>query len=207
MKLIADTTVDLPFKLDFCAQGPNVEPLMCDIGGFAMTMQFPPSLGETTDGRGIFGDWAWWTGMRLRLVMEKDVPADQEVEDIREQTLTAGDELLRRFLNAYRDRFERPDIFPVRIDPRAVELVEVFEDGTRRALPEPVNAFFYQTMPAEAPLRMSINSTTLAALAHDVQDGVEPELSRQLELDAEALDAQGEFLRAELVRSLARQQM
>src|SRR5580704_865350 len=107
MRIIADTTVDLPFKLDFCAVGPSVDSLSCEIGGFAIMLQFPPSLSATTDGRGIFGDWAWWTGMRLRVVMEKEAPEDCDIDDIREQAITAGDEMLRRFLNIYRCRFDR----------------------------------------------------------------------------------------------------
>ena len=64
-----------------------------------------------------------------------------------------------------------------------------------------------QTMPAAPPLQTSINSTTLEVLQRDVREGNEPAVSLQLELDAEALEAQGEFLRADLLRSLARQQL
>jgi len=43
---------------------------------------------------------------------------------------------------------------------------------------------------------------TLETLRGDVQAGVPPPLAGQLRLDAEALEAQGEAERAELVRGL-----
>jgi len=207
VKLIADATIDLPFTLDYCAQGPDVTPLTCRIDGYAITVYFPPSLSETTDGQGIFGDWAWWTGRRLRVYMEREVASVEDAEHLRETAIATGDEVLRRLLNAYRVRFGRPDIYPVRIDPRALELSEVLEDGTVRGLLEPVASFFYQSMPSAPPLKTSINTTTLEMLARDVQEANEPSVATQLELDAEALDAQGEYLRADLIRGLARQQV
>ncbi len=206
MKVIADITLDLPFKLDYCAQSPDLDPLTCQADPFSVMLFFPSSLSETTDGQGIFGEWSWWTGRRLRLWMETDVESVDDVAPIRGQAIAAGDEVLRRFLNAYRWRFGRPDIYPVRIDPRTVALIEVLEDGTHQPLPEPVEAFFYQTMPVAPPLQTSINSTTLDLLERDVREANEPAVSMQLDLDAEALEAQGEFLRADLVRALARQQ-
>ena len=58
MKLIADALISLPFTLDFCAKGPDVEPLTCALNGMDATLFFTPSLSEGTDGQGIFGEWA-----------------------------------------------------------------------------------------------------------------------------------------------------
>ena len=55
MKLIADTLIELPFKLDFCSRKPDVEPLTCELDGASATLFFPPSLSDGTDGQGIFG--------------------------------------------------------------------------------------------------------------------------------------------------------
>lgn len=207
MKIIADVIVDLPYKLDYCAQGPDVDPIACDIGGFAATLYFPPSLSETTDGQGIFGDWSWWTGRRLRLWMEKDVENVDDIPALRDMAVDAADELLRRFLKSYRWRFGRADVYPVRVDPREVTLLEVHDDGTQSPLPEPVASFFYQTMPDAPPLATSINSTTVDKIARDIVEANEPPISLQFDLDAEALEAQGDFLRADLLRGLARMQV
>lgn len=218
MNIIADTTLDLPFKLDFCAQGADIDPISCRIGSLSVTIYFPPSLSETTDGQGKFGDWAWWTGRRLRLWIEGEVgpPAPnnagpgvstEELAALREVIQDAADEVLRRLIKSYRWRFGRPDLYPVRVDPRAVDLYEVLDNGERQALPEPVEAFFYQTMPSAPPLQTSINSSTLDQLERDIREGNEPPVSVQFDLDAEALEAQGDFLRADMLRGLARQQL
>lgn len=206
MKVIAEANVDLPFNLDFCARGPLVEAISATIGRIPVVLHFPPSLSELTDGKGIFGEWAWWTGRRLRVTMQWETPA-ADVEVLRGAAQTAGDEMLRRFLNAYRWRFARADVNPVRIDVQALELFEVVPDGTRHALAEPSSAFFYRNMPEEAPIETSVNITTHDMLQRDVREKREPPVADQLDLDAEALDAQGEYLRAELVRGLARQQL
>ena len=202
MKLIADALIELPFKLDFCARGPDVEPLTCTWDGFDATLFFPPSLSEGTDGQGIFGEWAWWTGKTLRLVLEQPLDGSEDTEDLRESALTAGNEILRRFLNAYRWRFSKPSVHPVAIDIRALTLSVQHKDGTMEALTEPSAAFFYQTMPSKPPLETSVNVTTLESLQADVQAGIGPPLAEQLRLDAEALEAQGETERAALVRGL-----
>ncbi|MGO8672676.1 MAG: hypothetical protein ACLQVD_15075 [Capsulimonadaceae bacterium] len=207
MKTIAETMIDLPFALDFCAQGPAVAPLTCRVQGYDVTVHFPPSLSETTDGQGIFGDWAWWTGRRLRLSLEKDVASVDDVELLRECAVSVADEVLRRLLNSCRRLLQRPDIIPVRLDPRAVDLFVAEPDGSHTALAEPVSAFFYKNFPETAPLDTSINATTLDALASDVRSGREAPMSEQLELDAQALEIQGEFLRADLIRTLARMQL
>lgn len=207
MKIIADATVDLPYKLDYCAQGPDIDPISCEIGGFAATLYFPPSLSETTDGQGIFGEWAWWTGRRLRLWLEKDVESVDDVSALREMVVDATDELLRRFLKSYRYRFNRADVYPVRVDPKEVALYEVLDDGGKRALPEPVDAFFFKNMPSAPPMETSLNKTTLAQIAHDIREAVEPPMSTQLELDADAIESQGDYLRADLLRGLARMQL
>ena len=202
MKLIADALITLPFTLDFCAKGPDVEPLTCAVNGMDATLFFPPSLSEGTDGQGIFGEWAWWTGKTLRLVLELPLTEDYDTESLREAALATGQEILRRFLNAYRWRFSQPEVHPIVLDPRVVSLSLQHDDGHLEALPEPLSSFFYQKMPSKPPLETSINTTTLRTLYADIQNGIDPPLAGQLRLDAEALDAQGEPERAELVRGL-----
>ncbi len=202
MKLIADALLHLPYTLDFCAIGPNVEPLTCHLNGLDCLLWFPPSLSDDTDGQGVFGDWAWWTGKTLRLVQQRDIDSAPDVESVRASALATGNEVLRRFLNAYRWRFGRPDVHPVPIDARVMTLALLHDDGRREELPEPVGAFFYQSLPGEPPLEASVNATTLATLQDDVRAGTEPPMAGQLRLDAEWLDAQGEPERAALIRGL-----
>lgn len=202
MRLIADTLIELPFKLDFCSQKPNVEPLTCHLDGTDITLWFPPSLSDGTDGQGIFGGWAWWTGKTLRLVQEREIPDAYDTEVLRTAALETGNTILRRFLNAYRWRFSRPDVHPVAIDARTLTLEVVHDDGTTEQLPEPFASFFYRNLPDTPPLETSVNAQTLATLQDDVQQGDPPPLSGQLRLDAEAIEAQGDHERAALVRSL-----
>ena len=202
MKLIADAHITLPFTIDLCARGPHVEPLTCTLNGLRATLFFPPSLGEDTDGQGIFGEWAWWTGRSLRLTMEQEVEADADWEALRANALATGSEILRRFLNAYRWRLGKPAVHPVPLDPRSLALEIKHDDGRTEALTEPIESFFYRTMPQEPPLEASVNSTTLATLQTDVQQGSDPPMAGQLRLDAEALESQGEPERAELIRGL-----
>lgn len=204
MKFIADALIDLPFTLDFCARGPDVEPLTCTLNGLDATLFFPPSLSEGTDGQGIFGEWAWWTGKTLRLVLERPLATQEDTEDLRAAALSTGNEILRRFLNAYRCRFGKANIHPVIIDARVLTLSVQHEDGALEVLSEPLSAFFYQSMPKKPPLETSVNAITLETLQADVRAGVSPPLAEQLRLDAEALDAQGETERAALVRGLMR---
>jgi len=203
MKLIADALIPLPFSLDFCARGPDVDPLVCTINGFAATLFFPPSLSEGTDGQGIFGEWAWWKGKTLRLVLEKEISDNDETEELRKAALATACELLRRFLNSCRWRFDRPEVHPVVLDARTLSLSLQHENGTIEALPEPFGAFFYHSMPQEPPLEASINSSTLETLRRDVQSNHAPPLSAQMRLDAEALEAQGENERAIFLRELS----
>lgn len=202
MKLIADALIALPFKLDFCARGPDVDPLTCHLAGWDATLYFPPSLSDETDGQGLFGDWAWWTGKTLRLVLEHGFAESDDLETLRAAALDAGNEILRRFLNAYRWRFRRPEVHPVRLDARTLALEREHSDGRREALSEPVDAFFYQRLPVEPPRETSVSETTLPALQADVQDGHEPPLADQLRLDAELLEQQGEAERAAALRRL-----
>ncbi len=202
MKLIADALIHLPYTLDFCAIGPNVEPLTCHLNGMDCLLWFPPSLSDDTDGQGVFGDWAWWTGKTLRLVQQRDVIETPDVDDARASALATGNEVLRRFLNAYRWRFGRPDVHPITIDARVLTLTLLHDDGRREELPEPVGAFFYQNLPSAPPLEASVNATTLDTLQDDVRAGTEPPMAGLLRLDAEWLDAQGEPERAALVRGL-----
>ena len=203
MKLIADALIELPFTLDFCARGPDVEPLVCTHADFNVTLFFPPSLSEGTDGQGIFGEWAWWTGKTLRLVLEQPLQGDEDTEDLRAAALSTAREILRRFLNSYRWRFGKPEAHPIVLDPRALSLSIQHEDGKIEALTEPSSAFFYQNMPSKPPLETSVNSTTLDTLRGDVQMNSVPPLAGQLRLDAEALEAQGEPERAGLLRELS----
>jgi hypothetical protein len=207
VKIVAETVLRLPFSLDLCAVGPSVPVLRARRGQCDITIDFPPSLSEGTDGKGIFGDWAWWTADRLHVTIEMDAESDSVPDALRAIAIDAADEALRRLLNACRDRFDRPDIRPVRLNERDVALAVVEADGTRRPLPEPAGAFFYQNMPDAPPLAVSINATTIDELARAVEKGPEPPLARQLELDAMALDDQGEYLRAEILRDMARMQL
>ena len=202
MKLIADALIELPFTLDFCARGPDVEPMVCTHADFNVTLFFPPSLSEGTDGQGIFVEWAWWTGKTLRLVLEQPLQGDEDTEDLRAAALSTAREVLRRFLNSYRWRFGKPEAHPIVLDPRALSLSIQHEDGKIEALTEPSAAFFYQNMPSKPPLETSVNSTTLDTLRSDVQMNAVPPLAGQLRLDAEALEAQGEPERAGLLREL-----
>ena len=202
MKLLADALIELPFTLDFCARGPDVDPLTVTLNGFDSTLFFPPSLSEGTDGQGIFGEWAWWTGKTLRLVMEQTLVGDEDTEDLRASAFATGQEILRRFLNAYRWRFGQPGVHPVILDARALSLSIQHDDGHVEALTEPLASFFYQSLPSKPPLETSVNATTLDTLRADVQARADPPLAGQLRLDAEALEAQGEPERAGLVRGL-----
>lgn len=202
MKLIADALVILPFTLDFCSRGPDVEPLTFTLNGFDVTLFFPPSLSEGTDGQGIFGEWAWWTGTSLRLILELSLNDSEDTETLRQSAQATSQEVLRRFLNAYRWRFGHPEVHPIVLDARVLSLSLQHDDGHLEPLSEPSAAFFYQKMPKNAPLETSVNATTLETLRTDIQTGIDPPLAGQLRLDAEALESQGETERAELVRGL-----
>ena len=202
MTLTADVLVRLPFPLDFCATRPHVEPLLCEIDGWSATLWFPPSMADGTDGKGVFANWAWWTGTTLRVVLERDTDGLMEPEAVRQSALETVNTVLRRFLNSYRVKFQRADVHPVRADARALTLSVTHPDGTREQLPEPEGAFFYQSMPPGPPLQTSVNKDTMADLTADVQNGQEQAADAQFALDAAALDAQGETHRAALLRRL-----
>ena len=202
MKLVGDALISLPFTLDFCSQGPDVEPLTCRLSETDVMLIFPPSLSEGTDGQGIIAGWAWWTGRSLRLVLEREVDSVDDVPALRAALLATGNEVLRRFLNAYRWRFHAPAVHPVRIDPRVLTLQAVHADGTSEPLEEPFASFFYRSLPPEPPLSTSVNATTVAQLQADVQDSTEPPMDDQLELDAEALEVWGESERANRLREV-----
>lgn len=202
MKLIADALIELPFKLDFCCQKPNVEPLICHLDATDITLWFPPSMSDGTDGQGIIGGWAWWTGKTLRIVQEREIPDVFDAEALRESALDTGNEVLRRFLNSYRWRFNRPDVHPISIDARALNLEIVHDDGATEKLTEPFSAFFYKHLPAEPPLNASVNANTLATLRDDIQQNITPPTGDQLRLDAESIEAHGDHHRAALIRSI-----
>jgi hypothetical protein len=202
IRLIADALIELPFKLDFCAQGPDVDPLTCEIERHQATIFFPPSLSDGTDGQGVFGDWAWWTGKSIRLILERDVDSVEDADTLRTEALAVGNEVLRRFLNSYRYRMNRPDVHPIKIDPRVLNLKAVGDEGKTFELPEPFSSFFYKSMPKEAPLDKSVNAQTLALFADDVRNGQESPMIEQLRLDAELLEAQGEIKRAAKIREI-----
>jgi len=202
MKLTADALIELPFKLDFCCQKPNVDPLTLRLDATDITLWFPPSMSDGTDGLGIIGGWAWWTGKTLRIVQEREIPQIYDSEALRESALSTGNEVLRRFLNSYRWRFHRPDVHPIGIDVRTLNLEVTRDDGSTEKLLEPFSAFFYKNMPAEPPLEASVNPNTLATLHDDIQQDISPPLDDQLRLDTEAIEAQGDHRRAALIRSL-----
>lgn len=195
--------IGLPFTLDYCAQGPSVDPLHVEQGGILITIVFPPSMSEGTVGRSFFPTgWAWWTGLTLRLDMRASVaPAELDNPDaLRRRLLATGNLVLRKFLNAYRIRFNRPDVHPVAIDPKALELKLVEDDGTESALPEPVEDFFYNTTPDDAPLASSINAVTVEELGQFMFG--EQSVADHLRLDVLWLRGIGEDERAAALEKL-----
>lgn len=205
MKIIADTVVPLPFALHFCAEGPEVDPLTTCIGGFDATLYFPPSLGDGTDGKGLFGSWAWWTGTSLRLVLETETEEldDDGVARLHARACDAGTHLLRGFLNACRLQLDRPEIHPVTIDPSGLELSEVRDDGSMVTLGSPGSGSFFDRLPADPPLATSINRSTLGRLKYEMESDAAPPLAAMLRLDARLLRSQGEPERAAAIETLA----
>ena len=203
MHILADTLLHLPFRLDFCAKGPDVEPITCDIDECHAILYFPPSMSDGTDGQGIFGEWAWWTGTILRITIEFDVATDCDVEVARRTAIQTGDEVLRRFLNAYRLKFTRPDVHPVKIDVRQLTLTATHPDGRHEILPEPFDSFFYRTMPSEPPLERSLNENNRKDIEAEMSNPQSDAAIREhLTLDAQRLRTQGEHARADLIETL-----
>jgi len=207
MRLIAQALVHLPFPLDFCASGSEVAPIEWQRGQMRLALRFPPSLSEGTCGKSVFENgWAWWTGDRI--VIDADLPltqSDNHLEALRDDVRQEMNRSLRIFLNSCRQRFHRPEIHPVVVEPADILLVLEHDDGRREALPEPEKAFFYQTLPADPPLERSINQTTLADLQRDLEEMAVPSLQEQIGLDSEWLRGIGETERAEALEKLASQ--
>jgi hypothetical protein len=205
MKLVGDVTVGLPYTLDFCAKGPDIEPIIFDSNGVEITIFFPPSMSDGTVGQSFFASgWAWWTGTTLRLTMSQNIVGDNlDIEQARASFIEIGNKTLRRLLNSYRVRFHRPHIYPMRIDPKALVLKIEYHTGAAENLPEPFDAFFYQHIPDLAPLESSINLTTLSELAADLAGAGEQSVDEQLLLDAEWLESLQEFDRATAIRDAA----
>jgi hypothetical protein len=204
MKVFAQALVLLPFTLDLCAIGSEAPPIEWQNGNTEFALRFPPSLVEGTCGKSIYPNgWAWWTGDRLAI--EASMPIDasgNNLEALRAQLLLEMNQAVRRFLNSYRVRFHRPDVHPVVIDPSALSLYLEYEDGHREALPDPVDSLSHHSLPSEPPLERSVNETTIAQLAHDLEIETEQPLAAQLALDSEWLRAMGEPERAEAVDHL-----
>ena len=102
MKIIADLLVELPFTLDYCAEGPDVASLLVPIDDIEITIYFPPSMSEGTVGQSFFpSGWAWWTGKTLRVSFSHILkPGELELELIRSRFLSVGNLVLRRLLKS-----------------------------------------------------------------------------------------------------------
>jgi hypothetical protein len=206
MKVNGDVTVQLPFTLDFCAKGPDVDPLPFSMSGFDGLIFFPPSMSEGTVGQSFFSSgWAWWTGTSLRLKLSQDISESSfHIADTRRNLLEMANLALRYFLNKYRILFHRPDVHPVLVNPKDLELTIEFDDGRIEDLPEPIEAFFYQSIPDNAPLESSINSTTIPNLTDFVSSNSVPLIREHLLLDAEWLEVLGEKERAGVIKLAAK---
>ena len=204
MKIIAQVEVTLPFALEYCADGPDVQSARGRIDGIDVSIAFPPSMGEKTDGRSFFSSgWAWWTGSLLSVELSRPVSDnDDDFDAIRAEFESSANEALRRFLNSYRVRFQKPGIYPVRVDPKKLDIVVEQADGSRSAFPESTAAFFYSSLPSSPPLTTSVNSNTLAQIQADLDDGNTIALSEQLALDAQWLESLGESERAARIKTL-----
>ena len=206
MKIFADALVHLPYPLHFCAEGPDVDPLTTSIDGFEATLYFPPSLSEGTDGKGIFGTWAWWTGTTLRVVLETELASLEEdgLIEIHTRARLTGNKLLSVFLNSCRLRLDRPEIFPVAIPSDTLTIYEVADDGTMHILDGPDTDIFFQGMPNEPPIATSINKSTLEGLKQDLESKRTAPVEEMLRLDARLLRSRGEAERATVLEDMAR---
>jgi hypothetical protein len=204
MQIIGDVTVSLPYALDFCAKGPDVEPISLSLDGVEIVLYFPPSMSEGTIGQSFFSSgWAWWTGTTLRITTTVSVSSNEtEVDEIRSLLLQSANNVLHRFLNSYRLQFHKSQVYPVLIDEKEFQLTLLQDDGTSSALPEPETAFFYHKIPTDAPLQTSVNSTTLDLLRDSLIAHSEPDVQSQLRLDAEWFELLGNPSKADLLRNL-----
>jgi len=204
MKLVADVTVSLPFKLDFCAKGPDVEPLQFDSGNYSAVLYFPPSMSDGTVGQSFFSNgWAWWTGTSLRLTLKRPIHESEiDIDLVRKTTISTANSILRTFLNSYRTRFQKAEVHPVKVDPKLLTLAVEYENGSLDSLPEPDEEFFYRHIPVDPPLSTTVNATTLGQLLSDLVGDIEPSMSDQFILDTEWLEQIGENRRAEILHNL-----
>ena len=205
MRIIGTVTVQLPFVLDYCAEGPDISPLSFVIDGATLTLQFPPSMADGTDGQSFFpSGWAWWTGRSLLLEVEQDIVESDldEVEFFRTKFESVADEGLRRFLNAYRAQTGKVFVHPVRIDHKMLTLTLIEEDDNPQSLPEPVSRFFYNQTPADPPLDASLNRITLPLIQTAMTEDSRPSVEALLALDADWLESLGEHARAARIRTL-----
>jgi len=203
LKVFGDVTVKLPFTLDFCAKGPDVDPIALDIDDLRVTVYFPPSMSDGTIGKSFFpSGWAWWTGSSLRITLERSLTGeDIDVDSVRAHFVAVANITLRRLLNGYRTRFHRPQIYPVLIDPKELALKMEYDEGSSESLPESHETLFYRSLPSEAPLDNSINSATLNDLAAEIARDANPDVREHTLLDAEWLESVGEIERAAFLRS------
>jgi hypothetical protein len=203
MQIFGDVTVSLPYSLDYCAKGPDVSPLSIVRDGVEVTIFFPPSMSEGTVGQSFFSSgWAWWTGNTLRLTSSFIIASEFDVEVVRHQLLSVSNDVLGKFLAAYRSQFYKPQIYPVVIDPKDYSLTLIHDDGSVEALPEPKAAFFYNRIPRDAPLETSINVDTLDLLREGVTTEGCGSPDSQLELDADWFESLGDAARAHRIRQL-----
>ena len=205
MKVIGDVTVQLPFTIDYCAKGPDVDPLSLSLIGKDLTIFFPPSMSEGTDGKSFFDTgWAWWTGTSLRVLISEELTSGEiRSEDIRAELVGAINEGISRFLNACRLLFHRPDIFPVQISGKELQVVVQHSNGDTQSLPESSDSFFFQHIPSVAPLEISVNATTLSIIQDEMDRCKDERISQHIDLDAEWLESLGESGRAAALRTLS----
>ena len=139
LKVIGDVTVALPYTMDFCAKGPDVEPLFVDYKNVHITVFFPPSMSDGTVGQSFFpSGWAWWTGQSLRITLEQPLlESDIDMAALRTTMRDAANWILFQLLNAYRARMDRPEIYPVKIDPKLLVLTIEYSNGEVDAFQSP----------------------------------------------------------------------
>jgi hypothetical protein len=206
--IVATGVVFLPFTLSVCAVGPTVEPLTAPIGDAEVTIRVPDSMTEGAIGKSIWPTgWAWWVVDRLNVEARAsldDIGADiDDTRRMRDYLLDAAQIAVRRVLNSYRWRLNQPQVHPVGVDPAQFALEMVHADGSRDMLPEPVDSFFFHSIPSEPPMDSSFNPGTHERLQRDLLEGIEPPHDELLRLDIAWLKSIGEAHRAEEIENVA----
>ncbi len=207
-RVVASGVVALPFTLNICAIGPDVDPISANVEDVDIDISFPASLTEGAVGKSIYQTgWAWWVVDRFYIEAsasgeEMFAQYGDDLDPIRGTLLGAAQTATRRLLNSYRWRFGQANVHPVKIDTKLFDLDVVYDDGRRESLSEPLSSFFSDLASEEPPLESSINAETITVLQSDIQDGIEPPHTDLLELDLQWLESVGETRRADELRQL-----